>query len=137
MPEISVIGPEADGIISALSRFFPVCSDADPVDLLILLPEAAPPFPKCRILLIPDELLTIPESEIAVSYGMSSKCTVTLSSVGKSAVLSIQREMPVFRGSTVEPQEIPVINSMSLSKYGLMAASAALLILGFAPDLLS
>ena len=137
MPKIQIIGSESDGIKRSLSGYFTLSDTSEYPDLLILTIKAAPPFPKCRILLIPDELLTIPESEIAVSYGKSSKCTVTLSSVGKTAILSIQREMPDLFGGTIEPQEIPVKNTLNLSKYALMASSAALLMLGVSPDMLS
>ena len=137
MPEIRIIGSGSEETARAVSRYAVPSDTCGCPDLLILTPGAAPPFPGCRILLIPDEIVTIPESEIAVSYGMSSKCTVTLSSVGKKAVLSIQREMPGLFGNTVEPQEIPVNNLLSLSKYALMASSAALLMLGVPPELLS
>ena len=141
MPKVKIIGPEAKIVAKTMdliagSHFSPIQNE-DIADLLILTPNATPPFPNCNILLMPDELITIPSAQIAVSYGMSPKCTVTFSSVGDSSILAIQRELPVINGKPLEPQEILVKNTHSLSQYALMACSAALLILGTPPESLS
>lgn len=140
MPKIKIMGSEAQAVETAMRKtgtaFSTIC-DADYVDLLILTSNPVPPFPNCGILLTPDELLNIPSAQLAVSYGMSPKCTITLSSVGDTSILAIQRELPVINGKSLEPQEISVKNTYTLSQYPLMACSAALLILGFSPESLS
>lgn len=110
---------------------------AETTDLLIIAPGAEPPFPNCNILLIPDEMMAVPKAKIAVSYGMSPKCSITLSSTGEKPILAIQREITTLSGKTIEPQEIYIQNKYGLPPYPLMAVAAAKLILGLSPDSLS
>lgn len=139
MSVIRIIGSDSKPVYDAISQKFEINSQAsqDNIDLLILTPTAKPPFPSCNILLIPDVLSVIPSCSIAISYGMSYKSSVTLSSIGKRSVLSIQRELATLNGDILEPQEIPVSNLLSLTEYALMASMAALLIMGIPPKLLS
>lgn len=141
MSRIRIIGTEAQDVATAINsvtmhRLSPAHTNAK-TDLLILTPKAALPFPACNILLIPDELTTIPPCNIAISYGMSPKCSITLSSIGKRSILAIQREIVTLKGKIIEPQEIPINNPYCLSQYALMASSASLLILGIDPEKLS
>jgi len=141
MVSVKILGDGAAAVSGALDMLLghdlsPAPTDG--TDLLILLPNAdTARITPCRILLLPDEPVTIPPCAAAVSYGMSSRCTVTLSSTGKRSSLAIQRCLPMINGGVLEPQEIPVRNCFSLSDYELMASSAAALILGASADMLS
>ena len=141
MVSVKILGDGAAAVSGALDMLLghdlsPMPTDG--TDLLILLPNAdTARITPCRILLLPDEPVTIPPCAAAVSYGMSSRCTVTLSSTGKRSSLAIQRCLPLLNGDILEPQEIPVRNCFSLSDYELMASSAAALILGAYADMLS
>lgn len=141
MSSIRITGSESKFVAIAMNRLLKnrlsPTRTYNKIDLLILTPNACPPFPSSKILLMPDELTAIPSTEIAISYGMSSKCSVTLSSVGKRSILAIQREIITIKGKIIEPQEIPISNIYQLSQYALMASSAALLILGISPESLA
>lgn len=141
MVSVKILGDGAAAVSGALDML--LGHDLSPAptagtDLLILMPNAdTSKITPCRILLLPDEPITIPPCSAAVSYGMSGRCTVTLSSIGKRSSLAIQRCLPTLYGGILEPQEIPVRNCFSLSDYELMASSAAALILGASADTLS
>lgn len=138
MHNIKIIGAEAEAIEKAIAfKADGYASTDSKIELLIILPHAQPPFPECKILLMPDELLVIPNAETAISYGMSSKCSITLSSVRRNPVLAIQREISTLAGVVLEPQEIPLKNWYNLSEYSLMASVTALLLLGIYPESLS
>lgn len=141
MSKIKIMGNDSNSVSLAikhlLNNHLSSISACNKYDLLILTQNSHLPYPKCRILLLPDELISIPACDIAVSYGMSLKCSVTLSATGKKPVLAIQRELVTLKGKTIEPQEIPLKNPLFLSKYPLMATSAALLIMGVSPEKLS
>ena len=139
MSVIKIIGSDSESIFEAINQKIKIATHAhrDDIELLILTPTAKAPFPSCNILLMPDVLSVIPTCNTAISYGMSTKSSVTLSSIGKRSVLSLQRELTTLNGNILEPQEIPIENPFSLSEYALMASSAAMLILGVSPKNLS
>lgn len=140
MIKIRTVGNESAVVAKTVYRNLkthpPVLRDID-ADILIITSNAHPPFSVCKILIIPDELFSIPKADIAISYGMSPKCSITLSSVDKQPILAVQREITTLGGKSIEPQEIPLRNDLGLSKYALMASSACLLTLGISPESLS
>ena len=91
----------------------------------------------CDILLIPgmaSKKASSLQPSLVVSYGMSIKDSVTLSSIEKSSlVLSLQRELPTILGHSLERQDIPVSCRDHLSHEDAMAALTTLLILGISP----
>lgn len=141
MSKIIITGSDAKNVAIAIKHFLKrrisQTHFQSKTDILILTSNVHPPFPSCDILLIPDGLTIIPITKTAISYGMSPKCSITLSSLGKKPVLSVQREIITLKGRIIEPQDIPIQNSLNLSQYALMASSAALLILGIPPERLS
>ena len=92
-----------------------------------------------RVLLVPG---SIPQKTMAgissgwvVSYGLSGKDSITLSSLEPGfAVLALQRELVTLEGKVVEQQEIPLSFSQSLDSQGLMAVYGSLLVLGKKPE---
>ena len=63
--------------------------------------------PRCRILLAPGDGLVKAEAETVVTYGLSPRDSLTLSSLAEP-VLCVQRALPRPDGSVVEPQEFPL-----------------------------
>jgi hypothetical protein len=92
----------------------------------------------CKILLVPGtaiNLTTIIKAECVISYGMSKKNSVTLSSIGEGeSVLTLQRELPTLNGKVLERQDILVRSKRSYSPDDIMAGVAALLLLGMNPE---
>lgn len=84
----------------------------------------------CRILLLPgDADAGIFDAECIVTYGMSPKNTVTLSSISEeSCVLALQRELLTINGDVLERQEIKIKGGMPPDC--LLAVAGSLLILG-------
>jgi hypothetical protein len=100
---------------------------------------------RCGILLLPGDTVaddTVADDRIAggndtcgceagciVTYGMSPKNTITLSSISEtSCVLAIQREFLTVSGDMLERQEIRIMGGMKPGR--LLAVAGALLILG-------
>ena len=114
-------------------------------DLLIIPGRAErrglsiPPTGSCGILLMPGSTDAPDGLKAAkvVSYGMSAKCCVTLSSIGETrSMLTIRRELPTLSGAVLERQELPVRHSARAEPEDTIAFSAALLILGASPEML-
>lgn len=83
---------------------------------------------KFEILLLPKEKICEISAKKSFTYGMSSICDITLSSVGEErCVLSIQREIVTIYGQVIEPQEL-IIPRMHLSPYDAIAIYATLLL---------
>jgi len=91
----------------------------------------------CRVLLLPGDGQTVASqipSKWAVSFGLSSKDSITLSSLTRdSALLSLQRELVTLDGFVIEQQEIPIVIPRATSAPGLMAFYGSLLLLGVSP----
>lgn len=66
---------------------------------------------QCRILLVPGDCppvrLSHIQAENVVSYGLSPRDSLTLSSL-RSPVLCVQRALPRPNGGVIEPQEFPL-----------------------------
>ena len=84
-------------------------------DLMALTPSGLLPLGKgllhCRILLLPGgsplELAALADVGCLITYGLSSRDSLTLSSL-EAPVLCVQRTLPRPDGSIVEPQELPL-----------------------------
>ena len=84
-------------------------------DLLALTPSGVrclkTEVVRCRILLLPGtcppELAAAAEAECIVSYGLSPRDSLTLSSLERP-VLCVQRSLPRPDGTVVEPQDLPL-----------------------------
>ena len=65
---------------------------------------------RCRALLVPGDMEKWDiEADMVISYGLSSKDTITLSSIdGDDCVVAVQRGFDTLKGDAVEPQEFPV-----------------------------
>ena len=69
----------------------------------------------------------------AVCCGTSAKDTLCVSSMDYgNAVVSVQRELPTLAGTVVEPGDIPLRLKKPCEPFGMLAASAALLLSGLA-----
>lgn len=81
-------------------------------DLLVLTPEGCrtQPEARCRLLLAPGdcpEALVRVRADAVVSYGLSLRDTLTLSSLA-DPLLCLQRAIPLPGGASIEPQEFPL-----------------------------
>lgn len=71
----------------------------------------------------------------AIVCGMSSPCTVTLSSsTHEQAVVCIQRSLRTLAGKQVEPGEFPIRLTSSLSPYAVMAISTVFILCDKLPE---
>ena len=88
---------------------------------------------KCTALLLPGNMMPGGlKASFVVSYGMSPKDSITMSSIGKSeCVLALQREIVTVGGVVMEQQEIPVHKIHGLSPNELMAVSGAMVLSGY------
>ena len=103
--------------------------------------EESAPALHTKILLVPDKVSPETVAEISsgwvVSYGLSGKASITLSSLESSfAVLALQRELVTLADTVVEQQEIPLRFSQGLGAQALMAVYGSLLMLGIQPEAL-
>lgn len=104
-------------------------------DLIVLSPDLRqlpePPLP-CRVLLLPGTLAhlarAIPAAWV-VSYGLSSRDTLTLSSL-RPPCLTLQRELVTLAGDCLEPQEIPLPHPPQAPPFHLLAWAGVQLLLG-------
>ncbi len=114
----------------------PDALNGPPPDLLVLSPDciagrsAGSARVRCGILLLPGDADAEGfETGCIVTYGMSAKNSITLSSIGEDAcVLALQRELPTVNGDVLERQEIKIESSTRPDS--LLAVAGALLILG-------
>ncbi len=133
-------GCAADGLTAADISIRRVASanevDQAP-DLVVLAPETdftagrrAQQPAACGILLLPGDADADDfDADCVVTYGMSPKNTLTLSSIGEDAcVVALQRELLTVSGDMLERQEFKVKSGMRPES--LLAVAGALLILG-------
>jgi len=110
-------------------------------DILVLSEDALPScgissgVVRCGVLLLPGDVAAggadarLFEADCLITYGMSPKNTITLSSISEtSCVLAIQREFMTAGGDMLERQEIKIKGGMRPNC--LLAVAGALLILG-------
>jgi hypothetical protein len=91
----------------------------------------------CAVLLIPDsatEIIGYFGAECVVSYGMSEKSTITLSSISEhETVVALQREVPTIHGEILERQELK-LKRAGIPEESLLAIVGVLLVTGTAPE---
>ncbi len=99
---------------------------------------ASAPLPPCRLLLLPGaerQLLRRVDSRCVISYGGSSKDSLTLSSLeGRALTLSVQRVLPRLDGASVERQELRLLLPAGLAAQDALFRVGLLLLLGFAVE---
>lgn len=120
----------------------PALLAGEPLDLLIISPSAVgwagAAAIYCRTVLLPDSAGVLARSLLAdraVSYGLSGRDTITLSSLeeGKMCV-SVQREIIRLDGSLVERQELILDRAEEQSPELLLAQVGVCLLLGKAAE---
>ncbi|MDR0839493.1 MAG: hypothetical protein LBN99_07650 [Oscillospiraceae bacterium] len=88
---------------------------------------------ECSVLLAPDGAGARPiAARSVITYGMSPRATLTLSSIGeRSCVLAVQREIVTARGDVVEEQEleVPALGGT----YTTLAVAGGRILLGLLP----
>ena len=95
-----------------------------------------------RDLVFPDSVMLVPKRGMGritakgiYTYGMGEDDDVTYSSLGDmKRVISLQTEITALTGKTVEPQDIPFTQIGDMDADELLAATAALTILGVPPE---
>lgn len=119
----------------AIARRTPQRFTAEAVpDLLVVSPaygrSGLPAAGQAQIVLLPGAMgRSSIRANCAVTYGMSGRDTLTLSSVtGRERILSLQREILTVRGEILERQELTVRGAMEPER--LLAVYGALLLLG-------
>ncbi len=117
-----------------------VLGDIEP-ELLVISARCAKRLPteckriRCGVCLMPEGFLGNVEAGSAVSYGMSGRSSVTLSSIKeKECVLTLQRDVYTVSGKMIERQDIPLPRRGKISAENIMAAAASLLIMGVSPE---
>ena len=112
------------------------------LDLLIIAPDA-PGWDEagavnCRTVLLhgaAGPLARGLSAPCAVSYGTSTRDTLTLSSLeGARACLALQRELVTLEGNVVERQELVLPFPPGTPPLSFLAAAGALLLLGVPPE---
>ena len=74
---------------------------------LLALAGGSDPAVRCRILLLPGTETPAAQAERVVTYGLSPRDSLTLSSLTEP-VLCVQRALPRPDGGRIEPQEFPL-----------------------------
>lgn len=92
----------------------------------------------CRTLLAPGgakKLMKSINADSVISYGLSDRDSLTLSSIGDDAiVLALQREISTLGGVTLDRQELPVRRKTGVTDESMLGAAGTLLILGLNPN---
>lgn len=117
---------------------------SEALDLLCITPDAVgwagAGAIDCRMLLVPGALgplARILRPACAVSYGVSPKDTLTLSSLeGDQICLALQRELVTLEGVLVEEQEWVLPFPVGSDPMDYLAAAGVLLALGLSPEAL-
>ena len=114
------------------------CTSGDHPALLVVSPKAAErgvSLPgQCRTALVPGELALPLRAASAVSYGVSPRDSLTLSSrEGDILWAALQRELVTVDGRVVERQEFPLSLEPGAGELSALAAAGALILLGVPP----
>ena len=135
MPVIRVEETESEHIFQGIVHRTPLHIETVGIpDLLVVSPETArrhiPVTGRAKILLLPGftDRCDV-TAECAVTYGMSARDTLTLSSfAGHTRIMALQREVMTISGCILERQEVTVHDT--LPPEILLAVYGALVILG-------
>lgn len=110
------------------------------LDLLVVSPDWTGEdrrVPPCRAMLIPGRLAHLAEgltASWAVSFGLSPKDTLTLSSMGEETIhLALQREIVTLTGQRQDPQEFPLDRQNHSALCQVLACVGVQLLLGIEP----
>ena len=111
------------------------------LDLLVVSPDwrgedrAVPP---CRAMLVPGRLAELAvglTASWAVSFGLSPKDTLTLSSLEEGTILlALQREIITLTGQRLDPQEFPLARKDHTALCPILACAGVQLLLGVEPE---
>lgn len=111
------------------------------LDLLVVSPDwtdGTTRVPPCRAMLVPGRLGELAEGLTAgwaVSFGISAKDSLTLSSLGEEAILlALQREVVTLTGQRLEPQEFSLVRQGHTSLCQVLACAGVQLLLGVPPE---
>lgn len=125
-----------------VARFGPaVGADQGPA-LLVVAPEVCLPAAwgelMCGTVLLPGnaafQLGTL-QARSAVSYGLSGRDTITLSSAaGRRLWVAVQRELVRMDGTVLERQELPIRVPDGVNELHALALAGAMLLLGAQPE---
>lgn len=116
------------------------CASENHPALVVVSPQAAVrgvPLPRqCRTVLLPGGMRrTPPQAASAVSYGISPRDSLTISSrEGNTLWAALQRELVTVNGQLVERQEFPLTLEPGEEELPALAAAGALLLLGVPPE---
>ena len=110
------------------------------LDLLVVSPDWTGEdgqVPPCRAMLIPGRLAERAEgltASWAVSFGLSPKDTLTLSSLEEETIhLALQREIITLTGQRLDPQEFPLARKDQTALCPILACVGVQLLLGVEP----
>ena len=110
------------------------------LDLLVVSPDwtgGDRRVPPCRAMLIPGRLAHLAEgltASWAVSFGLSPKDTLTLSSLEEETIhLALQREIVTLTGQRQDPQEFPLDRQDHTALCQILACVGIQLLLGVEP----
>ena len=113
----------------------------DQPDLMVVSPdlrEKEAAAPACRALLVPGRLSPLAgriPANWAVSYGISPRDSLTLSSLGEDDIcLSLQREVVTLTGDCLECQELVLPRGGHTSPLHVLACAGVQLLLGVPPE---
>ena len=146
--ELFQVIEDGEGIEAAILQSLPArpdtgrrVSERHPA-LLVVSPRAAEQgmrLPRqCRTALVPGELTVPLRAASAVSYGVSPRDSLTISSrEGDILWAALQRELVTVDGRVVERQEFPLRLEPGAGELPSLAAAGALLLLGVPPEELS
>ena len=88
--------------------------------------------------MFPKKMIHTIKAGLVVSFGLSVKDSVTVSSLApRQALLTLQREILCLNGADLEQQEIPLYVPKGADANRIMAVNAALLLLGLPAEKLS
>lgn len=110
----------------------------EPLELIAVFPgftiETKEALPSCRLLLLPGSetaLIGRCNTSCAMSYGISSKDSLTISSLeGNQVSIAVQRELVTITGGSVEQQELILPVRDGKKPLPLLAFVGLLLVLG-------
>ena len=102
----------------------------DRADVLLVVGEQAPET-QCQVAVISGESAAMPAAAECVTYGLSQRDTLTISStVDRDMALALQREIVDVRGRRTDRQEILLKRPTHLGLEQTLACAGSLLVLG-------
>ena len=120
-----------------VARFGPAVGEDQKPGLLVVAPEVCPAALgelECDMVLLPGNATWPPgalRARSAVSYGLSGRDTLTLSSKeGQRLWVAVQRDLVRLDGTVLERQELPVRMPEGLDELYTLALTGAMLLLG-------